>query len=127
MGKREKRKMLPVHPYKLEVELNNRGENFSTVATKMGFSIKYLSNKVREHQAVNEWDVRFLEAVYGIKYDDYKADEPVKTECADTQNPSSAIPQNIQVDIDYDKLAEVIYKAVYSASYEAVKAAWENS
>ena len=126
---RQKREQLPVHPQLLEMALNQRGENFSTVAARMGFCNKYLSRKVREDRAINKYDVSFLEAVYGIPYEEYKPTELLnaKDSKSDNLSDSPAEIKDIKVEIDYEKLADVIYKAVYSASYEACTKAWENS
>ena len=94
--------------------LKVRGLKAQTISTEMGFSKRYISNSMSRGY-ISASAAKLLETMYGIKPDEY---EPIKSVTVDNQIDTPPL----KLDIDYDKLAQVIYDAVYTA----VKRAWEN-
>ena len=94
----------------------SRGWNLSTFSESLGYNKSYLS-----HALSAGWlsmpAVKMLEAMYGIKYEDYAYKEKEKE---NNKQEAEVKEENMPAGLDYGVLYEVINKAVY----EAVKKAW---
>lgn len=96
-------------------ELKKRNLNMSDVAKEMGYSYKYLSNKVREGRPFSKGDVNFLNAVYHLPYDAYKYEEKKEQviEKKETDNKGTSIC------LSSEELKQIIHDAVYEAMKDA--------
>ena len=92
-------------------ELEKRNLNKTAVSEDLGFGKKYITDALRRGRISNN-AVRMLEAFYAIKPDSYCVEDNVNYIEIMTDEKESVI--------DYDKLRETIYDAVYWA----VKKAW---
>lgn len=124
---------IAVDKTKMDRILEKRGLSYSDVAREMGRSPKYLSNKVRNPGYITLPDAKFLKVMYGITEDEYAPDPKPETKI-DMDNltigamdmgimgsdDNELEPYTLKVEIDYDKLHNVIFDAVY----QAVKKAW---
>lgn len=107
-----KKNMVSVSKEKLYRELEKRGLNHSEVSTEIGFAQWFISNSASRGK-INRTGAIMLEKLYNIKPEDYAPDPDNTPEIIEPVKEA----QNI---IDYEKLGEVIYDAVY----RAVKTAW---
>lgn len=102
--------MVSVDSKKLKAEFEKRNLSMAEIAREMGRADKYLSNKIQKDTGeITLADSKFLEAVYSIKREVYE----LESDASETISEPTPI-------IDYEKLGQVIYNAVY----EAVKKAW---
>ncbi len=104
----------PVVWSKLEREFEKRGMTASDVARELGYSKGYFAGRKNENDTLPVAVVRMLDKLYDIRYDEYK---PTDSDM-DTKPVYEPVP--LQVEIDYQKLHDCIYDAVY----QAVKKAW---
>lgn len=117
---------IAVDKTKMDRILEKRGLSYSDVAREMGRSPKYLSNKVRDPGYITLPDAKFLKVMYGITEDEYAPDpKPVKENKIDipeipVEDLVDVPAYEIELQIDYGKLHNVIFDAVY----QAVKKAW---
>lgn len=100
-----------VNPDKLSRELEKRGLAKATASREMGFCESYLS-QVMQRGVISKVAARVLENTYNIRLADY--------ELKGTAPTPVAPPAPVQLELDYVKLRNIIYEAVYSA----VKKAW---
>lgn len=104
-------KIYHVNPDKLSRELEKRNLKMSVASREIGFSDSYFTN-VMKRGVISRAAAKALENAYNIRLADYKlekaAPEPV------------APPAPVQFELDYVRLRNIIYEAVYSA----VKKAW---
>lgn len=101
--------MVEVNFGKLKEQFKKRGLNSSKAGVELGYSANYFAN-VRARGKMSKSATILLDRVYGIKESDYvvQDEQEVKVEAISPQ-------------IDYDKLYEVIYSAVYQATKMALK------
>lgn len=117
MAKRNFQKV-DVNVQAFEKAVASRGLDGYKMAEEMGFSHKYLWNKVRLGY-VHMNDVILLDKMYGIPLSEYSLeDNPILPE-DDVQDASPAQDTSV---LDYDRLYDTIFKAVF----RAVKLAWED-
>lgn len=95
-------------------ELKKRNLNMADIAREMGYSTKYLSNKVREGRPFSKGDINFLNAVYHLPYDNYKYEEKKEQviEKKGTENKGAA-------SLSSEELKQIIHDAVYEAMKDA--------
>ena len=105
------RKIYFVNPDKLSRELEKRGLAKATASREMGFCEAYLS-QVMQRGVISKVAARALESTYNIRLVDYALKEATPELVAP--------PAPVQLELDYVKLRNIIYDAVYSA----VKKAW---
>ena len=96
-------------------ELKKRNLNMADIAREMGYSTKYLSNKVREGRPFSKGDINFLNAVYHLPYDNYKYEEKKEQviEKKETENNGASIC------LTPKELKQLIHDAVYEAMRDA--------
>lgn len=101
--------MIKVDKGRLYAELVKRGVKAADVSREFGFNPNYIANSANLGRVTNA-TVLLLDRVYGIKREAYEASEaPAEVkEAAESDG------------IDYDKL----YQTIYAAVYHAVKKAW---
>ena len=95
----------------LRRELKKRGLSMHEVSEEMGFDKQFLNNVTApSKEKINRTAKNYLEKVYGISLETYAA----KTGIAE-------IPQQMEfvdfINIDYEKLYQVIKKAMIDAYY----------
>lgn len=98
-----------VNPDKLSHELEKRGITKAVASREIGFCESYLS-QVMQRGVISRVAARVLESTYNIHLADYELKETAPV----------APPAPAQLELDYVKLRNIIYEAVYSA----VKKAW---
>lgn len=98
-----------VNPDKLSRELEKRGLTKAIASREIGFCESYLS-QVMQRGVISRVAARVLESTYNIRLVDYELKETAPV----------APPAPAQLELDYVKLRNIIYEAVYSA----VKKAW---
>lgn len=94
-----------------------KGMTPAGVARKIGRGDAYLNRKIRQGY-FNKSDILIIEAVFGIKLDDYVWKE-------DGYENEEVEPKREQ-NIDYVKLGKVIFDSVYAAMISADKAIRES-
>lgn len=112
-------KRYPTDMEKLIAELNNRGVKSLTAACiEMGRAHNYLAEQIKRGGGLSEPTAKFLKLRYNIEPESYapdvveeKPEQPVQMVVGELSEAAG---------FDYDRLADVIYKAVYAA----VKHAW---
>ena len=101
---------------KLRDIFSTRGLNPNDLSEKLGYARPYLTTCARKGY-ISAPCMRML-MQYNIQLDDIAVDEPEEVVPEEPEKEVESTPL-----FDYDRLGEVIYKAVYAA----VKAAWEDS
>lgn len=84
------------------------------ISKEMGYGHGYINGQLSNGGKIRRAVANYLEKVYGIDPATYEIPETV------AKPPEIIEPKECTVPVDYDKLHETIYNAVYSA----VKAAW---
>lgn len=102
--------MRNINSLNLVCELEKRNLIKREVSLELGFKDNYLTDCIRRKRISNS-AVKMLEVLYNIKPDSYCCVEKVEEKVPEVEKESV---------IDYDRLREVIYDAVYWA----VKKAW---
>lgn len=109
---------------KFHAVLKKRGLTCTDIAKAMGHAAKYISNKVYKQPGMMlPGDVKFIEAVYNIKPDEYAWVEPVVEAAQPASVPEKKatvispvrITNPVQLSVDEEKTYQLIYKAVYDA------------
>lgn len=103
--------MRNINSAKFKEELDKRKLNKASVSQGLGFGNNYITDAIRRGRISNN-AVRMLEVFYGISPDTYSVKEDLQVVEPVAEEKDSVI--------DYDRLREVIYDAVYWA----VKKAW---
>lgn len=98
----------PIEWARLEREFEKRGMTASEIAVELGYARGYFAGRKSEKNTLPTAVIRMLDKLYDIRYDEYK---PVEKE----EVPVSEPPVIVQVQIDYDKLHDHIFDAVYQA------------
>lgn len=117
-------KLLPVDEGRLREVLKERGLSLAQVSIDMGYARTALAKKLKEGK-ITQPDSKLLETIYNIKYDDYK---PLTV--AETTGHVGAGMSQAQLEWSIEKVLqkyqpidyERLYKVVYSAMVEALKA-----
>lgn len=104
-------KIYLVNSDKLSRELEKRGLTKAVASREIGFCESYLS-RVMQRGVISKVAARVLENTYNIRLADYELKETAPTPVAP--------PAPVQFELDYVRLRNIIYEAVYSA----VKKAW---
>ena len=104
--------MLNIDGKKLNDEIKKRNLSVGEVEAAIGRSRSFLSKAVKSGR-LKEGDVKLLDLIYNIKYDNIKPDK---------NELKKAMPEIKIEGITKDELSNLIYKAVYSAVIHA----WEN-
>lgn len=107
-----KTKIYLVNPDKLSCELEKRNLTKAIASREMGFCDSYIS-QVMQRGVISKVAARALENTYNISLADYELREAA---------PATPVapPASAQLELDYVRLRNIIYDAVYSA----VKKAW---
>ena len=92
-------------------ELKKRNLTMADIAKEMGFSDKYISNKVRENRGFTKGDITLLQSLFNISYDSYKKEMP---------QPVEKKEQTLISDGNND-IEEMIYRAVSRAIKDNLK------
>ena len=97
---------------KLERELHIRKVSKAEASRQIGYGETYLANAATRG-TISEPAIKLLKTVYNIDFDSIKVDEPgeIIREKVIMQHP----------EIDYDKLNEILYDAVFRAVRDALK------
>ena len=104
-------KMVKIDKTKLDNELRKRGLTNTDVSKELGFHNGYISDAMHRER-IGVVVLRMLEVLYNISPDSYVIeDKKEKIEIVDNE---------LKETINYEKL----YNLVYTAVYEAVKKAW---
>ena len=104
-------KIYRINPDKLSCELEKRNLTMVAASREIGFCDSYLANVLRRC-VISKVAAKSLDNAYNIRLADYKLEEvPLEP---------VAPPAPIQLELDYERLRNIIYEAVYSA----VKKAW---
>lgn len=103
-------KMMPIYSDKLEAALKAHGLNKCDTSERLGFGRRYLSDSMRRERLSSN-------AVAGINL--LFSIDP-KLYVKDTEEEVTTEPEK-EEDINYVKLYEVIYSAVYKAIIDAMK------
>ena len=117
-----KKRMFPVDPARMNDALAARKLTAAEASKRLGYSQIYLSQTMNRRK-ISEAGITALDAVYGIKYADYKVlppPEPVKAEKAEPQ-PIEQQTLIIKPEIDYEELFKCVYLAAYKAFQKALK------
>lgn len=107
-----KRLMEQIDGKKLEKILSERGIGRKEASVEIGFSEYFIGNCILRN-TMNTSAIKGLELRYNIKPDDFVIHEE-KEEVIEPEKPERAVL------LDYEKL----YQTIYCAVYEAVKKAW---
>ena len=104
----------PVEWAKLEREFEKRGLNASEVAVELGYARGYFAGCKHEGRNLSMAVKRMLEKLYDIRPDEYEVKEEPATV------PTAPPPVIQPFELDYVRLYNIMYEAVYNA----VKKAW---
>jgi transcriptional regulator with XRE-family HTH domain len=105
----------PVDGSKLRSEFMRLGLTTRQIADKVGYNQSTISNWCTENE-ISMPGMKALELAYGIKYEDIMFDDVKEEQHTEAQE----VHNHYHCNVDYDKL----YQTIYSATYEAVKRAW---
>lgn len=105
-------KLVKIDGNTLKKCIEKRGLTCSKAARELGFNPNFINKAVADNQ-INQPAIKLLEAVFNIKPEEY--------EIKDESEPIESKLEVAEPVIDYEKLENVIYKAVY----EAVSKAWK--
>ena len=117
-----KKRMFPIDPARMNDALAARKLTPLMVSRKLGYCNIYIKQTM-DRRKISEACMTALDAVYGIKYADYKVlppPEPVKA----PEPEATAIEQQtliIKPEIDYDELFKCVYLACYKAFQKALR------
>ena len=136
MVKRNYKKVM-VNKTELKRLLKEKGVTLKGLSEEMGYGATYLSNKIggTGKGQLNMSDARYIEAVYGIKADDYALKPEAKTEVKVLDSEEALLPrltqsqmeksmQNVLGEcqfVDYERMYKVMYSAMYEAMTQALK------
>ena len=103
--------MLKINSAKLEKELKKRNLTKTEVSKQLGYGETYIVN-VTSRGMISEPAAKLLKNLYNIDYDSYKHVQ---------EEPAPEPPAPTPAAIDYDKLNEILYDAVFRAVRDALK------
>lgn len=103
MEKQRNHDMVPIDMDKLQGEVKRAGKTMMEVATEMGFSSNYFARS-KMANGIKRATALMLEKLYGIQYEDIKPEEK--------PDPAEGIKTVDHAPVDYEKLADVIRRAV---------------
>ena len=103
-------KVTTINGMNLMCELEKRNLNNGDVSEELGFKRGYIRDALRRER-ISNGAIKMLEVLYNIKPDSY---------CVVDEKQEEPVVEEKESVIDYDKLRETIYDAVYWA----VKKAW---
>lgn len=115
-----KKTVYPVNGDKLRLCLAKKGLKISVASAQMGFNANFLNDCARRG-VISAVGKVSLESLFGIRYEDYKAEEPKMETEQEPEIPEEprkmelAVPQEFWISL---------YNHIYRAVYEAVKKAW---
>jgi len=116
-----KKRMFPIDPARMNDALAARKLTPQMVSRKLGYCNIYIKQTM-DRRKISEACMTALDAVYGIKYADYKVlppPEPVKVETE--EKPVEPQMFIVKSEIDYDELFKCVYLAVYKGFQKALK------
>ena len=115
-----KKRMFPIDPARMNDVLAARKLTAEDVSKRMGYGKTFMYQNMQRRK-VSEACISALDALYGIKYADYKVlpPEPVKAE--PEEKPVDPQMFIVRPEIDYDELFKCIYLAAYKAFQKALK------
>lgn len=105
---------MPIEWAKLEREFEKRGLTASNVALELGYARGYFAGRKNEKDTLPIAVVRMLEKLYDIRPEEYEAKEEPDVV------PVAPPPVIQPFELDYARLYNIMYEAVYNA----VKKAW---
>ena len=116
-----KKRMFPIDPARMADALATKKVTPEDASKRMGYGKTFMYQNMQRRK-VSEACMTALDAVYGIKYADYKVlpPEPVKA----PEPEATAIEQQtliIKPEIDYDELFKCVYLAAYKAFQKALR------
>ena len=117
-----KKRMFPIDPARMNDALAAKKVTPEDASKRMGYGKTFMYQNMQRRK-VSEACISALDALYGIKYADYKVlppPEPVKTEKAEPQ-PIEQQTLIIKPEIDYDELFKCVYLAVYKGFQKALR------
>lgn len=116
-----KKRMLPIDPARLTDCLAARKLTPEQASLRLGYC-KIFLRQCMTRRTVSEACIAALDAVYGIKWDEYRVlppPEPVVEKAPEAEPQAQTV--NVTVNIDYDELFKVVYLATYKAMQKALK------
>lgn len=116
-----KKRMFPIDPARMNDALAAKKVTPEDASKRMGYCKTFMYQNMQRRK-VSEACISALDAVYGIKYADYKVlppPEPVKAETE--EKPVEPQMFIVRPEIDYDELFKCIYLAAYKAFQKALK------
>lgn len=116
-----KKRMFPIDPARMNDALAAKKVTPEDASKRMGYGKTFMYQNMQRRK-VSEACISALDAVYGIKYADYKVlppPEPVKAE--PEEKPVEPQMFIVRPEIDYDELFKCIYLAAYKAFQKALK------
>lgn len=106
---------------KLKAILNEKKAPLAQIGRDLGYSSNYLYSGL-DKSSLNPIVLKFLEAKYDIKPEDYQIIEEPEIEIVEEKKPEVApITQVVQTALTKEELSDIIYKAVYAATIAAYK------
>ena len=112
-----KKRMFPIDPARMNDALAVRKLTPVQVSKRLGYCDAYIALTMNRRR-ISEACITALDAVYGIKYAEYRAEareEPQEEQKAEQQ------PVSVNVNIDYEELFRCVYLACYKAFQKALK------
>lgn len=116
-----KKRMFPIDPARMNDALAAKKVTPEDASKRMGYGKTFMYQNMQRRK-VSEACISALDALYGIKYADYKVlppPEPVKAE--PEEKPVEPQMFIVRPEIDYDELFKCIYLAAYKAFQKALK------
>ena len=116
-----KKRMFPIDPARMNDVLAARKLTAEDVSKRMGYGKTFMYQNMQRRK-VSEACISALDALYGIKYADYKVlppPEPVKAE--PEEKPVEPQMFIVRPEIDYDELFKCVYLAAYKAFQKALR------
>ena len=116
-----KKRMFPIDPARMTDALAARKVTPEDASKRMGYGKTFMYQNMQRRK-VSEACISALDALYGIKYADYKVlppPEPVKAE--PEEKPVEPQMFIVRPEIDYDELFKCVYLAAYKAFQKALK------
>lgn len=116
-----KKRMFPIDPARMNDALAAKKVTPEDASKRMGYGKTFMYQNMQRRK-VSEACISALDALYDIKYADYKVlppPEPVKAE--PEEKPVEPQMFIVRPEIDYDELFKCIYLAAYKAFQKALK------
>lgn len=116
-SERTRTRQIEIDGQKLKREIEKRGLTAKQISEEIGYSSNAVSRYIRDNECAKSF-LAVVEVKYNISLDDIKLDK--KEEPVVQTETIKEVVKEVTVNIDYEKLAEIIENAVY----KAVSKAW---